>query len=391
MINGFRHIAAIAVLSLAAFAALSCSGGEGNGSRHKVTITGGQTVDGTTTVVDYPAAKVSLSVMSDSRWDISVDYEGAEEWCTPARTSGSGVSTVGITVDDNYGEERSAVFTVDFGGDKISVRLTQRAYRDPASEVGYWNELPAFDRGGVENLRVVTHYVPGEVDMRNFTVCYDIENHYALWVAYPMHRSYYPSGSRTDEWDYDPKIPHEFQPNLQNTIRGYTRGHMLPSASRYINREANEQTFYFTNITCQSSGFNSGETAWTDLESRERGWGGTGRDTLFSVAGAVVRTVGGSESLIYAYARNDDKRMAVPNYFYKAMVKQFEEADGTHYYRGIAFWFRHATAERDVEASDTISIEELEQKTGIDFFPNLPDDVEERVEAERDPALWGLS
>ncbi len=384
MINRPGNIAACMVLMLAALFTASCSGGTNDNEHHKVSISGGETVD-------YTATEATLSIMSDTRWDISVKYDNESatgKWCTLSRTSGNGISSVNISFERNGGEERSVVFTVDFGNAAQSVRLTQKAYRDDP-----WLELPDFDDGEDDNFIMVTHFVPDKENMRNYTVYYDIVNHYPLWVAYPMHTSYYPSGSRSDAWQYDPKIAEEYQPDMSRGIRGYTRGHMLASASRYIT-QSNEQTFYFTNMTAQSSGFNSLETAWTDLEGRERGWGGTGNDTLYCVSGAVVRTAGGSESLIYAYTRSDENRdipIAVPNYFYKAMVKQFEEKDGTHYYRGIAFWFKHENTYRDVQASDVISIRELEQKTGIDFFPDLPDDIEELVENEREPSLWGLS
>ncbi len=54
---------------------------------------------------------------------------------------------------------------------------------------------------------------------------------------------------------------------------------------------------------------------------------------------------------------------------------------------------------RDFEACDTnknygdyvISIDELEKRTGIDFFCNLPDDVEKTVEAETDLNFWKLT
>ena len=62
-------------------------------------------------------------------------------------------------------------------------------------------------------------------------------------------------------------------------------------------------------------------------------------------------------------------------------------------YHAIAFWTLHK------DESDTnknygdyvISIDELEQRTGIDFFCNLPDEVEKTVEAETDLNFWKLT
>ncbi len=377
-----RHILFGTILAFAAISAASCSGGENTGERYSVSIVGGGTVD-------YTAAKVTLSILSDVPWNVTVYYENEAEtgqWCTLNSWAGNGIGSVSISVEENTAAERSAIVTVHFGSEKREVRLTQKAYRGFSGGTGHWDELPWFDRGGEKNVKVVTHFVPGRGDMRNFTICYDTAEHYPRWVAYPMHKSYYPSGSRTNAWQYDPKLPHEYQPDLSRGISGYTRGHMLGSASRYINSEANEQTFYFTNMAAQSSGFNGLDTAWTDLESRERGWGGTGLDTLYSVSGAVLRTVDGNESVRHTTSRDDDKPIAVPNYFYKALVKRF--ASG--HLRGIAFWLPHGSYPRDIQASDAVSIEEVERLTGLDFFAALPDDLEEIVEGECDPSLWGL-
>ena len=65
----------------------------------------------------------------------------------------------------------------------------------------------------------------------------------------------------------------------------------------------------------------------------------------------------------------------------------------TDTYNAIAFWTLHE------DANDTnknygdyaISIDELEKRTGIDFFCNLPDEVEKQVEAEVDMDFWKLS
>jgi endonuclease G len=357
--------------------------------------------DLTEATVEYIDMDIALSVRSDMPWNVVVAYENESltgQWCNVATPTGEGNGKVNISVEENGGAERSAVFTLYFGSEKRNVRLTQRAFHEQATN---WKELPAVDGNGTDNTVLVSHYIDVENDiystrnMRNFTICYDTEEHYPLWVAYPMHKSYYPGGARTDAWGYDPKIDRELQPNMSRGIEDYTRGHMLGSASRTMSEAVNEQTFYFTNMTAQSSGFNSLETAWTLLEGHERGWGGTGSDTLYCVSGAVLKTVdgivfegitGGQESVKHTSGRNDDKPIAVPNYFYKAMVKQF--ASGTN--RGIAFWFKHENTYRDVEEADMITIDELERRTGLDLFPGLPDDIEAQVESEREPSLWPL-
>ena len=53
-------------------------------------------------------------------------------------------------------------------------------------------------------------------------------------------------------------------------------------------------------------------------------------------------------------------------------------------YRAMAYWLEHKNSAQSSTAisSCMISIDELERRTGIDFFCNLPDDIETTVEAE---------
>ena len=84
-----------------------------------------------------------------------------------------------------------------------------------------------------------------------------------------------------------------------------------------------------------------------------------------------------------------ENELIVPKYFYMALL-HYNKATDT--YHAIAFWTLHQ------DESDTnknygdyaISIDELEKRTGIDFFCNLPDVVEKEVEAEVDLDFWNI-
>ena len=65
-------------------------------------------------------------------------------------------------------------------------------------------------------------------------------------------------------------------------------------------------------------------------------------------------------------------------------------------YKAMAFWIEHLNSypSNAKVANYVINVRELEQKTGIDFFCNLPDDVEETVETLAVDAVkraWGLN
>ena len=69
--------------------------------------------------------------------------------------------------------------------------------------------------------------------------------------------------------------------------------------------------------------------------------------------------------------------LLVPKYFFMAILCK---RNGN--YKAIAFWAEHTAKDtrNDKLSAYMISVVELEEKTGIDFSCNLPDDVETRVE-----------
>ena len=63
--------------------------------------------------------------------------------------------------------------------------------------------------------------------------------------------------------------------------------------------------------------------------------------------------------------------ITVPRYYWMAILAQ----RGDHY-QSIAFWVEHTRpAEVDRPRSVAISIDQLEKRTGLDFFHNLPDNT----------------
>ena len=338
-----------------------------------------------------------LAVYSSVAWNISYSFpEGSEsDWCTIGQLSGRGNDRVWIEYTVNAGATRAVDFVVRFDdGQEWTGRLTQLGKNEslpaPDPNVNGWLEVPEYENYGGSEMVLATHYVPGKVDMRNYTVLYDTEHYVPVWVAYPLHKSYTSgSGYRTDAWNFDPIIPENMQTSMFNALgSGYQRGHMLPSASRYVNVEANEQTFYFTNMTPQNGNFNGG--LWANMEEWVRSKQGKDRDTLYVVTGAVLSRAESGESIQYTtnYG-NDRKRIAIPRYYYKALLKSdYDDRSGSRSYRTIAFWFEHKSANRQVAASDAISIRELEARTGIDFFVHLNRTIQDEVEGSIDMNYW---
>ncbi len=165
----------------------------------------------------------------------------------------------------------------------------------------------------------------------------------------------------------------------------YSRGHLCPSGDRLASREQNSQTFYMTNMQPQYQNHNGG--VWATLEGYVRNkWQPTNTtDTLYVVKAATIEnvTLGNTSStgIITTTTDDDDHTLVVPKYFYMAFLYYTKS---TNSYKAFALWTEHLNGgnpSADTVISNRISIDELERRTGIDFFCNLPDDIEAAVEA----------
>ena len=86
--------------------------------------------------------------------------------------------------------------------------------------------------------------------------------------------------------------------------------------------------------------------------------------------------------------------LIVPGYFFStAILKYYNYHYKKWEYKPIAFWFKHEDNQDSSLAPYIVSIDELEKLTGIDFFCNLPDNIEKQVEAvskENIIKLWNI-
>lgn len=196
-----------------------------------------------------------------------------------------------------------------------------------------------------------------------------------------------------DPFQLDPLVPKSEQPPVKGEFSGsyypgggrdsyYNRGHICASQDRMCSQEVNEQTFYMTNMMPQVYAFNGG--IWADMEMQVRSWNKNSyRDTLFVVKGGTID----NENQILDRTRSG---FIVPKYFFMALLRK----KGSDYY-ALGFWAEHLNSDHSGEdlGNYVVNIRDLEQKTGIDFFCNLPDNIENREETkdvETIKTQWGL-
>ncbi|MBQ7443437.1 MAG: DNA/RNA non-specific endonuclease [Bacteroidaceae bacterium] len=246
-------------------------------------------------------------------------------------------------------------------------------------------EMPHL-RSGVVDMFLVKRTSNGEV---NFCIEWDIAKKAQRWTAFRWDNSYLDLRiSRSEAWAVDTDIPEAYRTDQSfYSGSGYTRGHICASADRRNSLEANQQTFLYSNMQPQLYDFNGG--IWANLEMKVRGWNNASfRDTLYVCRGG---TIDSRENLLEIVRENTPQQLLVPKYFFMAILcKNSSQANGG--YKAIGFWLEHRKdyADDKTLAPYIKSIDELEQLTGLDFFCNLPDHIENQVEATVTPTAWGF-
>ena len=231
----------------------------------------------------------------------------------------------------------------------------------------------------------------------NYCAEYDCAQRATRWVAFrwDFDNTVDKGVGRTDKWAEDEQIPDSFRVHLtDHTNDGYDRGHMLASEDRQNSVEANEQTFLMTNMHPQYNQFNASPYVWGNMEKWARtlyaNWRtskpNVTQDTIYVVKGGTIDNDG-------QILEETVKGLVVPRYFFMAFLYKNNQASQGGY-KAMALWVEHTDGKnRDAGSSLAkymISIDELERRTGIDFFCNLPDQLEEVVEHNAVPAAWGF-
>ena len=219
-------------------------------------------------------------------------------------------------------------------------------------------------------------------DVRNYSILYDPARYAALWTAYVYCDAYHGSGTGNG-WTVNTQIPASKQTSVKSaypSVDGvtYDRGHQIPNADRNADNSLQNQTYYWTNSTPQHASFNQG--IWNSLENQVRSIGAA-TDSVYVITGPVYQTVGGSETVrTFVNSTNDSKVVPIPNYYYKVLLKVRRSGGAVTAASAIGFWFTHEAHSGENWQNYAVSVDEIEQKTGFNFFANLPPSVEASAE-----------
>ncbi len=240
---------------------------------------------------------------------------------------------------------------------------------------------PQKDNDGVVDVVLDTNfdYLPTTtthqiIKHKYYTLSYNEKYEQAEWVAYELTPNHIKHIDRKRPYFiYDKKVKSK-SANYRNYKKsGYDKGHLVPAGDMRFSFDAFNDTFYTSNISPQNHQFNAG--LWNRLEQKVRYW--TKKyGNLYIITGGVLKN---------GLKKIGDEKVAVPNQFYKIIL----DYSNKNKPKAIAFLMPNKDSNKPLYKFTT-SIDAIEKLTGIDFFPALPDDVENRLESKSDYKGWSF-
>ena len=249
---------------------------------------------------------------------------------------------------------------------KATTSSPVKAERASITPLPKGSELPQLKRKRTEQI----------IQHEGYTVSYNADYRIAKWVAYVLtdKEARSDKAERQNKFVVDPLVKGASATNEDYTRTGYDRGHLAPAGDMKWSEKAMRESFYLSNITPQKPGLNRG--IWKELEEQIRLWARENGAVLIATGPMIP-----DEEL----NRLGKNRVGVPRQFYKVLCMVVNNQ-----LEGVGFLFENRDYGTTPLRQMMVPIDSVEQVTGIDFFPVLPDAEERQMEATVHTDLWSF-
>ena len=195
------------------------------------------------------------------------------------------------------------------------------------------------------------------------------------WVAWELTANETEgSVQRSNDFRPDEMLPYRYQVTTDDYKHSdYDRGHMCPSADMKWSSTAQSECFFMSNICPQTHALNAG--GWEKVERACRRWAKR-EGKVYIICGPIFND---ARKQLYI---GKSVKIRVPNAFFKVVLslKKGEE-------KAIGFYFTNRDGKQNM-GDATKTVDEIEKITGMDFFSQLNDALERRIEAQNNLTLW---
>ena len=212
-----------------------------------------------------------------------------------------------------------------------------------------------------------------------------------VWAAYQVSKAKkFVDYERPPFFVDDRRLDKDHQIGAQTFGNNFDRGHMVPNAA--INKQfakvSQMETFLMSNICPQKANLNQG--VWQKLEAAIlNDYPNRVKDSLhvWVLVGPVFHENPDSIKFI---TRQNGVKVAIPESFYCILVRPIRfPQDSPSSSQYLAFLFPQGLPKtQPIHKSFLVSINKIEQATGINFFPNFSQTQQNNIEANKATALW---
>lgn len=215
-----------------------------------------------------------------------------------------------------------------------------------------------------KNINQITSY-------SGFSLHYNEKHEQANWVAYRLNQEKLVKRiNRTNNFEIDPKIKSGSANNEDYKGSGYDRGHLVPAADMAWSLNSMSESFLFSNISPQDRKFNSG--IWKNLEDTVRQWA-LNKGEIYIVTGPIFHS---------GLNRIGKNKVSVPELFYKVILDLNSDNP-----QAIGFIIPNAPSIESIRKY-AVSIDSVEKATGLDFYFQLEDSLENKLESNICQNCW---
>ena len=214
------------------------------------------------------------------------------------------------------------------------------------------------------------------IDRGSFVIGWSDTLRHPVWCAYHVIRDARHGNAKRPSFAKDRSVPAAPAPG-DYTRSGYDRGHMAPNyaiVTRYGEAEQ-KKTFLMSNVAPQAPALNRG--VWRDVEHRIADLWTARYGEIWVVVGCISSTQN-RETV-------SGTGIDVPTDYYQVILAQ-EGMD----VRALAVLFSQDVGWKAWSARHIVSIDELEERTGLDFNPDLPSFIADPLEADLPSRLWPI-
>lgn len=219
--------------------------------------------------------------------------------------------------------------------------------------------------------------LPAEVDREilihhsEYSLSYNTAYVLSHWVAYKVTKAEVDKSTKVKEkYKADPKITGRSADKKDYKDGGYIMAQLF-SYLDARSEEAVEETFFTSNIIPAKVAFY--KYVWVKIEDLVRAWS-IGTDGLYIVCGPILKDS--------PFPTFGDSKISYPTRYFKAIYDPKNQ-------KAIGFILKNGSTAPKLKGY-AISIDEIEEETGLDLFPSLDDDLEEKIESTLNKDDWNF-